>query len=102
MMINEKDFYDFIYVRLQEEGITNLNEDILDSYFDISLFYLDNAEYIDDEDLKEYLYTSLIDCQIVPNITLIELWTDIVFEWLEMNEYEIEQEIIFKFDDYDE
>jgi hypothetical protein len=101
-MINEKDFYDFIYVRLQEEGITNLNEDILDSYFDISLFYLDNAEYIDDEDLKEYLYTSLIDCQIVPNITLIELWTDIVFEWLEMNEYEIEQEIIFKFDDYDE
>jgi hypothetical protein len=101
-MINEKDFYDFIYVRLQEEGITNLNEYILDSYFDISLFYLDNAEYIDDEDLKEYLYTSLIDCQIVPNITLIELWTDIVFEWLEMNEYEIEQEIIFKFDDYDE
>jgi hypothetical protein len=101
-MINEKDFYDFIYARLQEEGLKNLNEYVLDTHFDITLFYLDNAEYVDDEDLKEYLFTSLIDCQIIPNEKFISIWVDIIFEFLEMNDYEIEEDIEFRFDDYNE
>lgn len=102
-MINEKDLYDFIYSRLQEEGVySSLSEYVLDTYFDITLFYMDNAEYIDEEDLKEYLYTSLIDCQIIPNSNFIELWVDILFEYLELSDYEIEEDIVFNFDEYDE